>query len=467
MRFREGGWTRRELLRRAVRLAPALCVPGSLLMTGRAGAGRGSGGDAGAASHLDTARRAAAWIESVRITTDHGHVWPWNPEEQPEAIARSLYTGTPGIVLFLLELHHATGDPAVLTVARAGADDLVARLPGVAEDLVPGLYSGLAGHAFVFDEMARVTDDVVYREAATRAVDLLCASARRAGRGVEWSDVTDIVGGGAGIGLMLLRAHRSLGDARALDLAVRAGHRLVELGEPAAGGLSWAMTPTWDREYPNFSHGTAGVAYFLATLHLASGQASFLEAALAGGRYLEAVAENEDGGCRVFHSTPGGEDLFYMSWCHGPAGTARLFHQLHRATGNPRWGDAVHCFARGLLTSGVPEHRTPGFWKNVSQCCGDAGVGHFFLDLARHWPRPEYAAAAKRCADTLLVRASPDPGSGGLKWVQAEHRLRPEWTVAQTGFMQGAAGVGMFFLHLDGFERGRPSRVAWPDSPFA
>ena len=45
--------------------------------------------------------------------------------------------------------------------------------------------------------------------------------------------------------------------------------------------------------------------------------------ALAGAHYLEAVANTEDGGFKVFHHEPGGETLYYMSWCHGPAGTSR------------------------------------------------------------------------------------------------------------------------------------------------
>ena len=38
-----------------------------------------------------------------------------------------------------------------------------------------------------------------------------------------------------------------------------------------------------------------------------------------------------------------------------------------------------------------------------------------------------------------LARATAD--GDGMKWIQAEHRVRPELLVAQTGLMQGAAGV--------------------------
>jgi hypothetical protein len=50
--------------------------------------------------------------------------------------------------------------------------------------------------------------------------------------------------------------------------------------------------------------------------------------------------------------------------------------------------------------------------------------------------------------------------------VQAENRAQPENLVAQTGFMQGAAGVGMFFLNLDAYTRKSPWPSQWPDSPW-
>jgi len=61
-------------------------------------------------------------------------------------------------------------------------------------------------------------------------------------------------------------------DTASRDLAVKAGLRLIELGVPENGGLKWRMEPEGPRLMPNFSHGTAGVAYYLATLHLETGR---------------------------------------------------------------------------------------------------------------------------------------------------------------------------------------------------
>jgi len=48
-------------------------------------------------------------------------------------------------------------------------------------------------------------------------------------------------------------------------------------------------------------------------------------------------------------------------------------------------------------------------------------------------------------------------GSGGESHV-AERRRR------ETGYMQGAAGVGSFYLHADALAKGRAPAIVWPDS---
>jgi lantibiotic modifying enzyme len=145
-------------------------------------------------------------------------------------------------------------------------------------------------------------------------------------------------------------------------------------------------------------------------------------------------------------------------------GTARLWYKLARVDDETRWMPWVRRSARALLESGIPERRTEGFWNNVGQCCGTAGVAQFFLDLHRILGDRAHLAFAKRMTADLLARGTRD--DKGLRWVQAEHRVQPTLLVAQTGYMQGAAGIGMWLLRLDGAENGRPPFVTFPDSPW-
>jgi lantibiotic modifying enzyme len=342
-----------------------------------------------------------------------------------------------------------------------GADHLLTILEDETEN---GLYEGLAGIGFALNEASKVSGSVRYRDGARRCFDSIAKRARGVGSGIEWGNVTDIIAGGAGIGLTLLYAARELGEPSYRELAIKAGRRLIELSNSEGKGLKWTMSPDYNRLMPNFSHGTAGVSYFLASLYLETKLREFLDAALKGATYLRSIAVTEGDVCLVFHDEPEGKNLFYLGWCHGPVGTARLFYRLFQATGDREWMRWVERCARGIMTSGIPEKQTPGFWNNVSQCCGSAGVAEFFLSLYAKTGRIEYRDFSRRVVKQLLSRATRD--GTGLRWIQAEHRVRPELLIAQTGYMQGAAGIGALLLHLVRSEKGQPPSLRLPDDPF-
>jgi hypothetical protein len=154
--------------------------------------------------HLDAAVRAERWIRSSRQPTADGVRWPANPLA-PDSVSLDLYNGMGGVIVFYLELFHATGDRAHLREAMAGADYLIARLPtagapSAAGSRAPdcGLYSGLGGTAYLLERTGTLSGDAKYRDAVARCLALIAALAQPTGKGVEWSDSTDIISGTAG-----------------------------------------------------------------------------------------------------------------------------------------------------------------------------------------------------------------------------------------------------------------------------
>jgi lantibiotic modifying enzyme len=417
--------------------------------------------------YLDAALRAERWIRSTAIDTRLGRTWPATPGEDGRGVpATSLYSGAPGVVLFYLELHAYTGEPRFLDEAVRGALDIAAAIPAANAPVTQaGLYEGLAGHMFVLHATHRATGRDDLRAAALRAAGALAAAARTGPRGTaSWNDTTDIISGSAGIGLALLSVRDLLGD-RALELARATADGLEELSKPLPDGQrKWMMDPTFPREMPNFSHGTAGVAYFLATLSRQGGDHRHLAAALDGARYLRAISVSSGDGTVIRHHDNDGAQLFYLGWCHGGAGTSRLWERLFSIDGDAQWRVAEEGAARGIIAQGVPERRTEGFWNNVSQCCGNAGVAEYFISRYQRSRQAGDLAYARRHADDLLRRGTVD--SDAERWVQAENRVSPAAVAAQTGWMQGAAGVGAMLLHLDAAVRGEPLNraVVFPDA---
>ena len=413
--------------------------------------------------YLAEAQGAAKWLRAVAIPATTGLRWAATPGPDAQGVD-NLYSGAAGVVLFFLELHHATGLPSDLEPARQGAHALAVRIDTTQD---AGLYTGLAGTGFVMTEVWKATKDTFYRDAANRVVDRLKAMAKPVGDGVEWSPVSDIISGTSGIGLYLLYAARELNRPDAKQLAEAAGRRLIAQQMTVDGGVKWAMMPAKPtRLYPNFSHGTAGVAYFLATLGQDTNNREYTAAALAGAAYLLKVAKTDGDVCLVFHHEPeaDGLDLYYLSWCHGPAGTARLFHRLAAVTADRAWRDWVGRAANGIRKSGIPEQRTPGFWNNVGQCCGSVGVAEFFLSYHQETKDAGAFAFARELTKEITAKATRD--DQGTRWIHAEHRVQPGNIGAQTGWMQGAAGIGAWYLRLDAFERGKKPLIRFPDAPW-
>lgn len=405
---------------------------------------------------------AARWIEANNIKTSKGIVWAAHPGH-PKTVNTSLYAGTPGPVLFFLEVYRYTGNRKFLEEGRRGTDALLA---SISQNDDTGLYTGLAGSGFTLGEAYLITHDTRYREGALQCVRWLEEKAVKTSPGVKWNDVTDIISGSSGTGLFLLWAADHLHAPGARELAVRDGEHLIKIAlHTPHGGLKWMMDPTFPREMPNFSHGTAGVSYFLATLYQATGREEFLNAALAGAKYLLSIADITNRYCMIYHDNQN-KGLYYLGWCHGPAGTARLFYRLYQVTKDPKWMVLVKKCAEAIVANGGPDKVvTPGTWRNVSMCCGVSAESEFLYDAYLLTHNPRWLDAAKQGSSYLLRVA--DRNARGYRWIQVETRVRPDIAIAQTGYMQGASGIGMWLLHFSAALSGQHKPVVtFPDNPF-
>lgn len=436
-------------------------IPGALLAA-CAAAGRARQAPPATASRsddLDHAQAAARFVRGLAVETPHGLAWCKSPDQRGERTL-DLYHGSAGPTLFFLELHRATGDRAALDAALAGAAHIAATWPDELKDWEIGLYGGVAGHAALLAALAGETSDPRIPGWIASAVDRLERAARPADGGGVAYWASDVLYGNAGVILALL----ALPGDPARRLAIALGDGLLGRAQAMPRGKRWLMVPKDDRELPNFSHGTAGVAFALARLHEATHDRRYLDAALAGAQHLLSLARTAGDVCLIPHALPDGAERYYLAYCHGPAGTARLFHQLHRVTGDPAWADWFRRSVNGVLYSGIPELRTPGFWDNVGQCCGSAAVAEFMLSVHRMTGDAGYAEFARVLADDIVRRATRHP-DGALEWIHAENRNEPYWRQSYTGYMQGAAGIGSLFIRLAAHDRRLAWKVRLPDNP--
>ena len=178
-------------------------------------------------------------------------------------------------------------------------------------------------------------------------------------------------------------------------------------------------------------------------------------------------------------------------WCGGGTGWSRLFVRLYQLTGNAKYLEAVEQAARGVaealpdLAMALPVVKGAP-WDNLGQCCGAAGAGTFLLELATsqlpisNATRSAALVAAKGFGAAIMERAVPTDRAvggvgvntaGGLAFPSPEESKAPRDKRWQAGWMQGAAGVAAFLLHLNavevgGGQSGGGARVPWPDEPW-
>ena len=421
--------------------------------------------------YLQASIKIANWLQSVKIENRDGTcTWPDIPDESRRSTIE-LYHGDSGVVLFYIKLYQATKNGKYLAEAEQGARALIKTI-NTPLKRQPGLYTGYSGYGSVLLKLWQITKKDTYRKHALKCVQILdkSKSKRKAGGGGLGSS-TDVISGNAGIGQFLVDVYEVLGDAAALKLATEIGDGLISDAlkgsdpkhrDGKAKGLRWKVSKTFPREYPNYSHGTAGNADFLVRLHTVLAQKArkqgrdpddrFLKAAEQGAEYLKSVAKIENGTCLIFHNTDQGDKLFYLGWCHGPAGTGNFFWNLYEATDKKSYKELTTQSAQAIIKAQLYKNRTAGFWNNTGQCCGSAGVAEFMLKMYQRTKEKRYLDECKRLSRDILERASTvkieETGKQGLKWILAEHRIDPKGLKAHTGYMQGASGIGCWLLEM-------------------
>ena len=425
--------------------------------------------------YLEAAQQAAAWIGTTMVETPHGPMWPADARK-PETVSTGLGSGVAGTVVFFLELHRTTGDERYLDEARRGADYLLATLPEVlgGDSYHPAatLYGTVPGAGFALHEVYKATDHAPYREGAVRCAEWFHAYAAQQDDDSGWPVYNDLLFGSAGTGLFLLYTAREMALPASAAMAQRLGRLLLDRAiTPAEGGLTWKLREDRDFFLPNFSHGAAGIGFFLATLYEATGEQDFLDAALAAATYLQAVARTEEEAFLVPYGwpEPDWEGYYDIGWAHGPAGTARFFYRLWQITGEAVWLERVQACARGILQSGLPGTPNPGFGEDPFKPdlrFGTASVAVFFLDLYRETGDTVYLDEARTLTDHLLGRMTRD--AEGLRWEAPRYGFFEHGgeQAAFTGYFYGTAGYGLLFLRLATAQEETSPKIAFPDDPF-
>jgi len=427
---------------------------------------------------------AADWIVSEALSTPTGIYWPDSLIGQKNANynrSLDLYSGVSGTIFFLLEAHRYDSTKSYLTNAEMGANYMLSRLPSLLgkSNTDTGLYhGGLAGIGHALLEVYGVTQKDSYLKGALNILDYINKIGGATGE-LETHYKYPLRFGTAGVGFWCLDIYKKTKNSQALELAKKAGNWLISVADkPKEGGLKWFSGFGPGLELPNYAEGTSGISYFLATLYNVTSESEYLNAAISGAKYLQAIADTTDDGCAIWHDN-NNKDLIYLTECQGPPGTGRLWVRLYQVTGDLTWLK----WARGSAKTIMDHAKQTGkfnwyyfksgkvapFWDNVGQCDGSSATLEYMLMMYKITEDHLYLDFAEEVANDIVARGTKDAKSGGMYWIVEEDRTsRSTSRGQQVGYMEGAAGIGSVLFWMGKiFQVNMKSspRLCLPDSP--
>ena len=412
------------------------------------------------------------WLIKTTESTQTGHIWP-DDNLHPETISYDLASGVAGKVVFFAALYRATGDVEYLSQAILGADHLIELLnrPLAFDENSrrTSLYSGISGIGVALDNMSELADDDTYSASANTVVALLDSWRVEDGSGVYWSDeYNDLIYGDAGTILFLSWYGQKTGNERALNLAQLGAASLLARAEGGETEKYWRFRRSKPFNLPNFSHGTAGIGYVLASVGAATGDDSLVQGAQAAFSYIKSIAQIEDGLLQVPYGWPNEswDGLFEFGWAHGLAGNRAFFRRLQEVgidseeAANYERLALITLSSIGLAGRPLPPFSEPStsldlrFGRAGVLAAISVGAGHREADQevlqALLWRHLE--SGAIRQNDLAYWQSDvPDFMGGG----QAEY----------TGLFHGAAGIGLSLLALHAHLVGADPYFDLPDYP--
>jgi lantibiotic modifying enzyme len=384
--------------------------------------------------------------------------------------ADDLYEGTAGVLVGLAEArltgitefddvaYAATARLKWLTGRVVAAGGPPAAFSELERELWAPLYLGLAGHATALELWAKVSGDAEAAQVARAGIGLLAEVAPKR----RLSTCYELIHGEAGILLALV----ALGGSEAGPAIEAIADRLVAATAWQDDEPDWFKSDNYKFLMPNFSHGAAGIGFALARASMGTDRPDLLDLAVRAGRRLVRLGARPDGTLAVpykIYPPAEPEPNVTYGWCHGPAGTSLLFELLDRLRPGEQWAGQARACRRAVRTSGLPARLHPGFWDNLGQCCGTAGVGERALDWYGQTGDQDWLDWAGTLADDIIARAATD--DTGTHWSNTEHTADPPELPPQAGWMQGAAGIAGFLFRLARTYADGPAApsLPWPD----
>lgn len=356
-----------------------------------------------------------------------------------QPVGADLYSGAPGIALFLAYFDHVAGDAASRAVAHTVVRQLTRRLASTLEAsdtaaFLPsslGAFGALSGAVYALSHIGALWADHDVIDLAERLVLALRDH-------VDADRTLDIIGGTAGF----IMAASALEHVRSAPVTRRvlthAAECLIARGEERAGGLSWSTSLPSSQPLTGMSHGMSGIALALLAAGRLVNHPPFVHAAIRAMCYERSCFDPTRMNWPDYRILPGrdhDERLTWMwAWCHGAPGIGLARLDALGSTDDPE--------VASDLAAALTSTSRFGFGSNDSLCHGDLGNLELLVRAHELGYRGEWEDALASHSSRLVTRLQ-----------EGDWRCGVPGSVETPGLMTGLAGIGYGLLRIAAPER--------------
>lgn len=435
---------------------------------------------ANAKEYLESALGIHEYLEKFKIETEDGIVWQdvtnvFSADKKVTDLSQ--YGGTSGPLYFYLGLYEVTKDEKYKELIFKAADYLsknwnnqkaVIKENISLEGLEYSVYSGTSSIGEVLSKVYELLGREKDLETVKAITYDIIKNAKETEEGLAWSyDKSPLLGGG--VVLYLYKIYELLKDETILEAANKGADAIVaEAIKDERGGYAWRSYahPNQTR-VPNFECGTAGVGYILAVAYEISKNEKYLEAAKEAAKHILAIAVKQGDGFLVpWHDNPNEDVIFYLSTCHGPAGTSRLFYQLYKVTNDEGYLAHIDSLYKGQRHVNAPEKQSVGYWNNVGICCGAAGITQFAINYNILTNSEDSKDLAELTGSILLGQQEKQEDGKSIAWPIAYERVKPQNISRAISYAAGVAGIGVALIQLYLFFEDKYQWIRLFDDPY-
>jgi rhamnogalacturonyl hydrolase YesR len=369
-------------------------------------------------------------------------------------ISESIYSGTSGISLFLLELYKRSGNSEYLNAAKEGMQWTTAYCRNNPSSYF-AFFTGRMGVSYTMLKMAEATGDRSWTEKALEVVRPCTAFLDSP------YTINDLINGTSGTVLGLLHMYEATGEKWMIDTIERGIRHLLHNAYQGPRGLYWDRSGKNISGLCGFSHGASGVGWVFLELGNYFKNDSFFHVARQAFLYeshfyntnwknwkdLRKGIYSPDDDVRHRKAFQENDMAFFTSggdmnaWCHGAAGiglsrlrAVELFNLLpHRLY----LKQALTAIEKTIATNIEGENKSSSFIL----CHGGGGNAELFLKAYELFGDAKYLTYAETIAKNALAYRE-EHGNYISGYQKAGDQAE------DNSLFMGNAGIGYFYLRV-------------------